>query len=62
MDGALAEFSSSNMFDFQCLQSAYMTKNGIKPEDVKETTTEDLDNLYSKMSKAMIASKTEKPA
>jgi len=36
------------MFDFQILRDAYLLKNGIK-EDHSLETTEDLDDLYSKI-------------
>lgn len=48
MGGCLSDFYGASMWDFQSLRSAHCIKNGID-EDEKETTTEDLDDLYSKI-------------
>ena len=52
MDGHHDSFYSASMWDFQSLKSVYMLKNGV--DDSQETTTKDLDNLYSKIDLSLL--------
>ena len=54
MDGPLELFRSSNMFDFQCIKSAFMMKNGIDEESIPEEKTEsDFDDQYKRLAEIM---------
>lgn len=47
MGGASADFYNSSMYEFQSLVEAHKKKNGIKDDEL--LTTDDLDDLYSKL-------------
>ena len=54
MDGPLGLFSASNMFDFQCIKSAFLIKNGINENDMpEEKTDEDFDDQYKRVAEIL---------
>ena len=47
-------FSASNMFDFQCIKSAFLVKNGINENDIpEEKTDEDFDDQYKRLAEIL---------
>ena len=48
MDGSNNDFYNASMFDFQDMRAVYCIRNGID-EDKRETTVEDLDDMYAKI-------------
>lgn len=47
MGGASRDFYSGDMYEFQSMIEAHKKKNGITDDEI--LTTDDLDDLYSKM-------------
>jgi len=47
-------FNTSNMFDFQCIKSAFLIKNGINENDIPEEKTEqDFDDQYKRLAEIL---------
>ena len=47
-------FNHSNMFDFQCIKSAFLIKNGINEDDMpEEKTDEDFDDQYKRVAEIL---------
>ena len=54
MDGPLEFFNTSNMFDFQCIKSAFLLKNGIDENaEVEGKTDEQFDDQYKRVAEIL---------
>ena len=54
MDGPLPIFGTASMFDFQCVKSAFLIKNGIDESAMpEEKTDEDFDDQYKRVAEVL---------